>query len=147
MKKESQRGQALRHCSPVPAARVQAGQAMPEFALMTPIMTLLIFGLVFAGFYAFRATSADWGVFIAGVAEGSYNTPATALARETILWPDIQEAVSTSQNAPRAVRSSISIHNNTPWAFGITLIEAQQGTSSFRLWRFYPGPPPSGGFE
>ena len=63
----------------------ERGQAMPEFALMIPIMTLLIFGLVFSGFYAFRATAADWGVFITGVAEGSYNTPATSIARGTIL--------------------------------------------------------------
>ena len=125
----------------------ERGQAMPEFALMIPIMTLLIFGLVFAGFYAFRATAADWGVFIAGVAEGSYNTPATSIARDTILWPDIQEAVATSQDAPRRVRSTISIEKTTPWAFGITLIEAQKGESVFRLWRFYPGPPPAGGFE
>jgi hypothetical protein len=125
----------------------ERGQAMPEFALMIPIMTLLIFGLVFAGFYAFRATAADWGVFITGVAEGSYNTPATSIARDTILWPDIQEAVATSQNAPRRVRSTISIEKTTPWAFGITLIEAQKGESVFRLWRFYPGPPPPGGFE
>jgi len=155
MRKNAERGQALRyysehrlrHCSPEPAARAQAGQAMPEFALMIPIMTLLIFGLVFAGFYAFRATAADWGVFITGVAEGSYNTPATSIARDTILWPDIQEAVATGQDAPRRVRSTISIEKTTPWAFGITLIEAQKGESVFRLWRFYPGPPPPGGFE
>ena len=65
----------------------------------------------------------------------------------TILWPDIQEAVATSQDAPRSVRSTISIEKTTPWAFGITLIEAQKGESVFRLWRFYPGPPPPGGFE
>ncbi|MBC8336874.1 MAG: pilus assembly protein [Anaerolineales bacterium] len=127
--------------------RKNAGQAMPEFALMIPIMTLLIFGLVFAGFYAFRATAADWGVFITGVAEGSYNTPATSIARGTILWPDIQEAVATSQDAPRRVRSMITMEKTTPWAFGINLIEAQKGQSVFRLWRFYPGPPPPGGFE
>ena len=143
----AQAGQALRHCSPVPEARAQAGQAMPEFALMIPIMTLLVFGLVFAGFYAFRATAADWGIFITGVAEGSYNTPATSMARGTILWPDIQEAVATNQDAPRSVRSTISIEKTTPWAFGITLIEAHKGITVFRLWRFYPGPPPPGGFE
>ncbi len=143
----AQAGQALRHCSPVPEARAQAGQAMPEFALMIPIMTLLVFGLVFAGFYAFRATAADWGIFITGVAEGSYNTPATSMARGTILWPDIQEAVATSQDAPRSVRSTITMEKTTPWAFGITLIEAHKGITVFRLWRFYPGPPPVGGFE
>jgi hypothetical protein len=135
---KAERGQALRRCS---------GQAMAEFALMIPIMTLLIFGLVFAGFYAFRATAADWGVFITGVAEGVYNDPATHIVRETILWPDIRDSVTSSQNLPRTVRSSIAIEKNTPWAFGITLIEAQKGRSFFRLWRFYPGPPPAGGFE
>ena len=73
--------------------KTERGQAMAEVALMIPIMTLLIFGLVFAGFYAFRATAADWGVFITGVAEGVYNDSATHLVRETILWPDIRDAV------------------------------------------------------
>ncbi|MBT7072931.1 MAG: pilus assembly protein [Anaerolineae bacterium] len=127
--------------------KTERGQAMAEFALMIPIMTLLIFGLVFAGFYAFRATAADWGVFITGVAEGVYNDSATHLVRETILWPDIRDAVTSQQNLSRTVRSSIAIEQNAPWAFGITLIEAQKGRSFFRLWRFYPGPPPEGGFE
>ena len=53
------------------------GQAMAEFALMIPVLILLLFGMTFAAFYAFRSAAVDWGVFVTGVATGSYNTPAT----------------------------------------------------------------------
>jgi len=62
---------------------------MAEFALMIPILILLLFGMMFAAFYAFRSASADWGVFITGVATGSYDTPATEQARGAVLWPDL----------------------------------------------------------
>ena len=120
---------------------------MAEFALAMPIMVILMFGMVLAGFYAFRAASADWGVFITGVATGSYNTPATGQARQTVLWQDIRGQLSASQNRPRTVRSTISINDSRPWIFGIHLIEAQRGSTWFRLWRFYPGPPPAGGLQ
>ena len=60
----------------------ERGQAMAEFALMIPVLILLLFGMTFAAFYAFRSASTDWGVFITGVATGSYNTPATEQARK-----------------------------------------------------------------
>lgn len=123
------------------------GQTMAEFALAMPVMIILIFGMVMAGFYAFRAASADWGVFITGVATGSYNTPATGQARQTVLWQDIRGRLNAAQNRPRTVRSMIIINDSRSWIFGIHLIEAQRGTSWFRLWRFYPGPPPAGGFQ
>lgn len=120
---------------------------MAEMALMTPILVLLMFGMMLAGFYAFRAASADWGVFITGVATGSYNTPATERARQNVLWPDIRLGIEAGQDGRRSVRSSITIENAQPWIFGINLVEAQRGRNVFRLWRFYPGPPPPGGFE
>lgn len=122
----------------------ERGQAMSEFALVMPILVLLIAGMIMAGMYAFRAAAADWGVFITGVAAGTYNTPADSLAQKDVLWTDIRERISTGSDAPRRVRSSIFIEDSHPWVFGINLIEAQQGKNNFRMWRFYPGPPPAG---
>lgn len=121
--------------------RKEKGQAMAEFALMIPILILLLFGMTFAAFYAFRAASADWGVFITGVATGSYSTPATERARDAVLWPDLADRINAGENGPRQVRSRISVEDSRSWVFGIRLIEAQRAETHFRLWRFYPGPP------
>ena len=122
----------------------ERGQAMSEFALVMPILVLLMAGMIMAGMYAFRAAAADWGVFITGVAAGTYNTPADSLAQKDVLWADIRERLSTGSDAPRRVRSSITIEDSHPWIFGMNLMEAQRGKNNFRMWRFYPGPPPAG---
>lgn len=127
--------------------RNEKGQAMAEFALMIPALILLLFGMTFAAFYAFRSASTDWGVFVMGVATGSYNTPATGQARQAVLWPDLRDRINASQNGPRQVRSIISVEDSRNWVFGIRLIEAERAATFFRLWRFYPGPPPTGGIE
>jgi hypothetical protein len=127
--------------------RKEQGQTMAEFALMIPILILLLFGMTFAAFYAFRSASTDWGVFITGVATGSYNTPATGQAKAAVLWPDLRNRIGAGQNGPRQVRSLISVEDSRDWVFGIRLIEAQRAAAFFRLWRFYPGPPPAGGIE
>ena len=114
---------------------------------MIPILILLFFGMTFAAFYAFRAASADWGVFITGVATGSYLTPATEQARAAVLWPALRNRLEAGQAGARQVRSQISVEDSRNWVFGIRLIEAQKAASFFRLWRFYPGPPPAGGIE
>ncbi|NUM44245.1 MAG: pilus assembly protein, partial [Anaerolineales bacterium] len=64
----------------------ERGQAMTEFALTAPVLILLLFGMTLAMFYAFRAGAADWGVFITGVAEGAYNTPATGQVLDSVPW-------------------------------------------------------------
>jgi hypothetical protein len=125
----------------------EKGQAMAEFALMIPILILLLFGMTFAAFYAFRASATDWGVFITGVASGSYNTPATGQAKAAMLWPDLRKQIGAAQNGPRQVRSLISVEDSRNWVFGIRLVEAERAATFFRLWRFYPGPPPAGGIE
>lgn len=128
----------------VPRRLKERGQAMSEFALVMPILVLLMAGMIMAGMYAFRAAAADWGVFITGVAAGTYNTPADSLAEKDVLWSDIRERLNTSSYAPRRVRSEIAIEDSHPWVFGINLIEAQRGRNNSRMWRFYPGPPPAG---
>jgi hypothetical protein len=119
----------------------ERGQAIAEFALMIPVLILLLFGMTFAAFYAFRSASTDWGVFITGVATGSYNTPATEQARNAVLWPDLADRLQTVEGGPRQVRSRISVEDSRDWVFGIHLMEAQRSATYFRLWRFYPGPP------
>jgi hypothetical protein len=104
--------------------------------------------MTMAGFYAFRAAAADWGVFISGVAGGAYETSAAGQVRDSLIWDDIRSGVSTeNQESSRQVRSQIGLVTSRPWAFGIDLVEAQKGTAYFRLWRFYPGPPAEGGVE
>jgi hypothetical protein len=123
------------------------GQAMAEFALVTPVLILLFFGMTLAAFYVFRAGAADWGVFIAGVASGAYQTPATDMALDSVAWPDIRAGISAGFVEDRQVRSRIAIEDYHPWVYGLTLIEAQRAAAFFRQWRFYPGPPPDGGIE
>ncbi|MBK7453942.1 MAG: pilus assembly protein [Anaerolineales bacterium] len=126
--------------------RKEKGQALAEFAFVMPILILLLFGMTFAAFYAFRSASTDWGVFITGVASGSYDTPMTEHARENVLWPDLAHRINAGQSGARQVRSLISVEDSRSWIFGIRLTEAQRAANYFRLWRFYPGPP-NGGVE
>jgi hypothetical protein len=121
--------------------RSEKGQAMAEFALMVPVLILLLFGMTFAAFYAFRASAVDWGLFITGVASGSYNTPATGQASGSELWPELRDRIGTGQSGPRQVKSVISVEDSRELVFGIRLTEAQRAAAYFRLWRFYPGPP------
>lgn len=122
----------------------EKGQAMSEFAIVMPILVLLIMGMVLAGMYAFRAAAVDWGVFITGVGAGTFNTPADEIARKDVLWSDIRSRITTGSNAPRHVQSVIAIDDQRVWIYGLNLVEAQRGKTNFRLWRFYPGPPPAG---
>jgi uncharacterized protein (UPF0333 family) len=66
----------------------EKGQAMVEFALMIPVLILLLFGMTF---YAFRSTCTDWEVFITDVATGSYNVPASQEVRNAVLWLDLAD--------------------------------------------------------
>jgi len=137
--KKNEKGQTLRRCSHRPDA-LSGGQALAEFALVLPILVLLFFGMAFAAWYAFRATAADWAVFIAGVARGSYNTPANA--DTSILWSDARSSISTGANlGDRQVNSRLEFNQERNWLYGIVLQEVHQARTNFRLWRFYPGPP------
>lgn len=128
----------------MPLLMKEKGHAMSEFALVLPILTMLLAGMIMAGMYAFRAAATDWGVFITGVGAGTYNTPASEMARKDVLWADIRNQIKIGAGAPRQVRSSITIEDSHPWVFGINLLEAERARTNFRLWRFYPGPPPPG---
>lgn len=121
---------------------------MAEFALILPALLLLLSGMLLAGFYAFRAAAADWGVFITGVTAGAYPASAEGQARLSVAWPDIRARLAVELDASsRQARSRIAVQDSYPWMFGVELVEAQRGMGVFRLWRFYPGPPEPGGVE
>ena len=74
------------------------------------------------------------------------NTPASA--DDSILWSDIRSSIDVrAQPAKRQVSSILGMNKSQDWLYGITLNETHTGRTYFRLWRFYPGPPPPGGWE
>jgi len=115
---------------------------LAEFAAVLPILILLVGGIVLACFYGFRSAAVDWGVFIDGVAAGSYDSGATSRAQQSVMWPDITSGIVwTSQPEARSARTWISVENARPGLLGVDLIESYRASVSFRLWRFYAGPP------
>ena len=124
----------------------EKGQALAEFAATLPLLILFVGGIVMACFYGFRSTSADWGLFINGVAAGSYDTQvASEMASRSVTWPDLRSSyLGTSQPTSRSARTWISIENARPGPFGVDIIESYRGSVYFRLWRFYAGPPIGG---
>jgi hypothetical protein len=117
----------------------QSGQSTAEFALVMPILVLLFFGLAFAGWYAFRATAADWGVFISGVARGAYSTPGSVSS--SVLWSDLRSSIHVGANdTDRQAYARVAVQKERNWLYGILLQEVRQAETNFRLWRFYPGP-------
>lgn len=123
----------------------EKGQSLAEFTATLPILILLIGGIVMACFYGFRSASANWGVFIDGVAAGSFDSGATARAQGSVMWLDIRGGISwSSQPDARSARTSISVENSRPGPFGADLTESYRASVFFRLWRFYAGPPMGG---
>ena len=128
--------------------RRDRGQSTAEFALAAPVLILLLFGLTLAAFYAFRAAAADWGIFVIGIAEGSFEGSAANQARNSVVWPDIASSLTASGIGvqTRQVRSEIMLSTGRPWIFEVDLREHHRASAFFRLWRFYAGPP-AGGIE
>jgi hypothetical protein len=120
----------------------EKGQSLAEFAATLPILILLVGGIVMACFYGFRSASADWGVFIDGVAAGSYDQGAISQAQQSVMWPDIRSGISwIGQPDTRSARTWISVENTRQGPFNADIIESYRASVFFRLWRFYAGPP------
>lgn len=124
----------------------EKGQALAEFAATLPLLILFVGGIVMACFYGFRSASADWGLFINGVAAGSYDTHnASVMASRSVTWPDIRSSfMGTNQPTSRSARTWISVENARSGPFGADIFESYRGSVYFRLWRFYAGPPMGG---
>lgn len=124
------------------AAAVERGQALAETALVIPIVAFLVSATVLAAFATYRAVATDWGVFVNGVAAGAYS--GSVDMRTGVPWQDIRNGLNIEANpAGRQVQSSISVTIDRPFMFGTRIQETQSGSATFRLWRFYPGRPPS----
>jgi hypothetical protein len=126
--------------------RREKGQSLAEFSATLPILILLVGGIVMACFYGFRSASADWGLFINGVAAGSYDTYyAYFMANRSVAWPDIRSSfLEFDQPTSRSTHTWISVENERPGPFGADIFESYRGSVYFRLWDFYAGPPPGG---
>jgi hypothetical protein len=116
-------------------------QALAEFTAILPILILLIGGIIMACFYGYRSAAADWGIFIDGVAAGSFDEGAIGPARSSIMWPDIRSGILMSSDPQtRSARARINIENSRVGPFGADLTESYRASVFFRLWRFYAGP-------
>jgi hypothetical protein len=107
-------------------------QALAEFTAVLPILILLIGGIVMACFYGYRSAAADWGIFINGVAAGSFDEGALGPARSSIFM--------SSDPETRSAQARINIENSRVGPFGADLTESYRASVFFRLWRFYAGP-------
>jgi hypothetical protein len=117
------------------------GQALAEFTAVLPILILLIGGVIMACFYGYRSASANWGIFIDGVAAGSFDEGAVGPARSSIMWPDIRSGIIMSSDPEsKSARARIDVENSRVGPFGADLTESYRATTFFRLWRFYAGP-------
>lgn len=116
----------------------ERGQTYSEFIISVPVLFLLLGGIFLAGFYVWRVTASNWGLFVSGVAGGSYDTHAPARASRSIWWSDIRNAVVVEQTG-ETVRTEISIETPITF-FGVTLSDVHRGSNVFHLWRFRPGP-------
>lgn len=127
--------------TPLRALR-QKGQSLAEFAATLPLLILFVGGIVMACFYGFRSASVDWGLFINGVAAGSYDSQnASVMANRSVTWPDLRSSfLKNSQPTNRSARTWISVENERPGPFGTDILESYRGSVYFRLWRFYAGP-------
>ena len=124
----------------------QKGQALAEFAATLPLLILFVGGIVMACFYGFRSTSADWGLFINGVAAGSFDKQnATVMANRSVTWSDLRSSfLKASQLTSRSTHTWISVENERSGPFVTDILESYRGSVYFRLWRFYAGPPSGG---
>lgn len=100
----------------------ERGQAMVEFAVAAPLVALMVAGVILAGYAAFRAVAADWGVFVTGAAAGAYGGPVEM--RHTVPWPDIREGISVGVNPlSRQAVSRISVTVDRPFMLDLRVQE------------------------
>ena len=121
---------------------------MAEYALAMPVLILLLFGMTLAGF-TLSAPLRPIGASLSPALprEPTKHPLLVRCAHRLFGMISKMESLPVDSLANRQVRSQIGIVTSRPWVFGLNLVEAHRGTSYFRLWRFYPGPPASGGVE
>ena len=116
----------------------QRGQANVEFVIAIPVLLMLIGGIFLAGFYTWRAVTANWGVYVSGVAGGAYDPAAINQVQSSIYWADIRQGMVVTERG-QTVNSELSF--DRPFSFlGMRVSETQEGRATFHLWRFVAGP-------
>lgn len=119
---------------------------MAEFALIAPVLALLLSGLAFAALLAFRSAASDWGVFIAGAKGGAYGSAPGQPFLPPLPWRDLSDGIRAESLSlsERAVRAQANVRVHRTGIFGVRVLEIHEATAFFRWWRFYPGPPDGG---
>ena len=117
----------------------QRGQALVEFAVVAPLLALLIMALVLAFLYAWRAATVDMAIFAAGAATGSYEQPRTETVLPILVWTDLREALQSGVHG-NSVTTNLIYGQTVSGPLGLMGTEVERGQVTFRLWRFYPGP-------
>ena len=115
------------------------GQAMTEFALVAPLLFLVVAAIFLAFLYAWRTFNADWMLFASGVAQGVYQEPHGEVSLVAAVWDDLKQAVQLGIEG-RAATSEMRLQRRATGPWGLLIEERQRGRTVFFLWRFYPGP-------
>lgn len=115
------------------------GQAMAEFAVVAPVVLMVLAAVFLIFVYAWRSFNTDWLLFATGTATGVYGGPRTDEALGAAAWADLKEAVQ-SYVGGREAGASIRLHRRASAPAGLLVEEWQRGATVFYLWRFYPGP-------
>ncbi len=112
---------------------------MTEFALVAPLLFLVISSIFLIFLYAWRTFNADWLLFASGVAQGVYQTPHGDSSLLAAAWDDLKQAVQLGTEN-RAATAEIRLERRAIGPWGLLIEERQNGRTVFFLWRFYPGP-------
>jgi len=115
------------------------GQAMTEFALVAPLLFLVVAAVFLAFLYAWRTFNTDWLLFASGVAQGVYETPRGEQSLAAAVWDDLKQAVRLGAEG-RTAEAAIRLKRRGVGPWGLLVEERQAGRTVFFLWRFYPGP-------
>jgi hypothetical protein len=111
---------------------------MTEFALAIPILFLVLLGIALAWLYVFRASTADWGLYVSAATRAGYDGPGSY----GMAFPDLQSAIQVQPDpGARTVTSRIDVQAPYNLFPGLPLQETESGTGVVRLWQFYAGAP------
>ncbi len=115
-------------------------QAAAEFAVVAPVLILLIAAIFLGWLYVWRGAAVDLGLFYGAIGASSYSGPKDR-ASQVIPFQDLRDAVKTSRRGTRA-EARVRVVHQGPGPWGLVWVERHFGKVTFYLWKFYPGPEP-----
>lgn len=110
---------------------------MVEFAVVAPVILMLLAAIFLAFMYLWKTSNADWTLFAVGASAGSYDGPKAEVALRSVGFDTLKNAFSWSAGAPRTT-AEVGFSRKVAGAYSISLIDLHRGEVEFRLWRFYP---------